>query len=314
MSLNIITKPKIVFMGTPEIAVPTLNAINQQYGVVAVVTNPDKEQGRGKKLQPPEIKVAAEKLNLHILQPVDLNSIEFEQSLQILEPDIFVVFAFKILPVNLLSIPKLGSFNIHPSLLPKYRGAAPINHTIINGDTETGITTFLMEQKVDAGGILLQEKFSIPEDITAGDLHNIVMNKAPEIALITIEKLLKGDKSIIQQDNTFVSKAPKIFRENCEIDFSKSAIQVKNFINGVSPIPGAWTKWNNTTIKFLRAKSANLPVSLKPSDYLIQNKKLYIGCGNGTIEILELQPEAKKTMKTLDFLNGFKGALSGIIQ
>ncbi len=314
MSLNIVTKPKIVFMGTPEIAVPTLNAVNQRYGVIAVVTNPDKEQGRGKKLQPPEIKIAAEKLNLHILQPIDLNSFEFEQSLRTLEPDIFVVFAFKILPANLLPIPKLGSFNIHPSLLPKYRGAAPINHTIINGDTETGITTFLMEQKVDAGGILLQEKFSIPEDITAGDLHNIVMNKAPEIALITIEKLLQADKSIIPQDNTCVSKAPKIFREQCEIDFSKPAVQVKNFINGVSPIPGAWTKWNSTTIKFLHAKSANLPISLKPSDYLIQNKKLYIGCGNGAIEIIELQPETKKVIKTLDFINGFKGALSGIIQ
>ncbi|MGB9701405.1 MAG: methionyl-tRNA formyltransferase [Candidatus Kapaibacteriota bacterium] len=304
---------KIVFFGTPEIAVPVLVEINKLYQVVAVVTNTDKEQGRGRKIQPSEIKVAAEKLNLKLLQPEDLKSEEFENELRQLDSDIFLVFAYKILPAKLLSIPKYGSFNIHPSLLPKYRGAAPINHTIINGDKETGITTFLMEEKIDAGGILLQEKFTLEDDLTAGDLQNIVMQKAPQIAIETIEKLISGDKSVIPQDPSLVSKAPKIFRENCELNFNNPATKIKNFINGVSPNPGAWKIWNGKNIKFLRAKLAESSMHLEPAKYLITQKKMFIGCADGAIEILEIQPEGKKYMKIIDFINGFKGENEGLI-
>lgn len=304
---------KIVFFGTPEIAVPVLVEINKLYQVVAVVTNTDKEQGRGRKIQPSEIKVAAEKLNLKLLQPEDLKSEEFENELRELDSDIFLVFAYKILPAKLLSIPKYGSFNIHPSLLPKYRGAAPINHTIINGDKETGITTFLMEEKIDAGGILLQEKFTLQDDLTAGDLQKIVMQKAPQIAIKTIEKLISGDKSVITQDPSLVSKAPKIFRENCELNFNNTATTVKNFINGVSPNPGAWKIWNGKNIKFLRAKLAESSLHLETAKYLITPKKMFVGCADGAIEILEIQPEGKKYMKIIDFINGFKGEKEGFI-
>jgi methionyl-tRNA formyltransferase len=305
--------PKIIFFGTPEIAVPVLERVAAEYNVIGVVTNEDKEQGRGRKLLPSEIKVVAEKLGLPILQPADLKAPEFADELAQFEADIFLVFAYKILPAHILSIPKIGSFNIHPSLLPRYRGAAPINHTIINGDTETGITTFLLEEKVDAGGILLQDKFSLQENLTAGDLYEIVMDKAPDIAFRTIRKLASGDKTLLLQDSALVTKAPKIFRENCEIDLTKNAFEVKNFINGVSPVPGAWKIWNGKNVKFLRAQVAELALNIESGEYLIENKKLFLGCSGGAIEILEIQPEGKKLMKIHDFVNGFRGDIRGNI-
>ncbi|OGU58501.1 MAG: methionyl-tRNA formyltransferase [Ignavibacteria bacterium GWF2_33_9] len=306
--------PRIIFFGTPEIAVPVLETVAEKYNVVAVVTNEDKPQGRGKKVTPCEVKIAAEKLNLPILQPDSLKDTEFHNQLRAFEADIFLVFAFKILPSEILAIPFIGSFNIHPSILPKYRGAAPINHTIINGDTETGITTFLLEEKVDAGGILLQDEFTIAADITAGDLYEIVMQKAPAIAIRTIERLAQGNKSIQKQNPDLVSKAPKIFRENCELDFSKTAYDVKNFINGVSPVPGAWKIWGGKNMKFLRAKLPELDISLESGEYLIDNKRFYIGCADRCIEILELQPETKKQMSFKDFLNGYRGEARGKVE
>lgn len=306
--------PKIIFFGTPEIAVPVLVAVAKEFEVVAVVTNEDKEQGRGRKLQPSEVKVAAENLGLPVLQPEDLKSDVFAEELRKFEAEIFLVFAYKILPTHILSIPKIGSFNIHPSLLPKYRGAAPINHTIINGDTETGITTFLLEEKVDAGGILLQDRFPLEPDMTTGDLYEIVMQKAPDIAIRTIKRLAGGDKSILPQNPELVSKAPKIFRENCELDFTKTAESLKNFINGVSPVPGAWKIWNGKNVKFLRAKVTQENIKLESGEFAIINKKLLLGCAEGAIEIIELQPEGKKVMSITDFLNGYRGELRGRVE
>lgn len=306
-----VENPKIVFFGTPEIAVPVLNAVAKDFNVIAVVTNQDKEQGRGRKLQPSEVKVAAENLGITILQPDDLKSESFAEDLKKFNADIFLVFAYRILPSHILLIPKIGSFNIHPSLLPKYRGAAPINHTIINGDNETGITTFLLEEKVDAGGILLQDKFSLEPDMTAGELYEIVMQKAPDIAIRTINRLASGDRSIQTQNSDLVSKAPKIFREDCELDFYKTAISLKNFINGVSPIPAAWKIWNGKNIKFLRAKAAVGANKLEAGEFEINGKKLFLGCADGAIEILELQPEGKKAMSVMDFINGYRGELRG---
>lgn len=306
-----VVNPKIVFFGTPEIAVPVLKTVAKAFNVVAVVTNQDKEQGRGRKLQSSEVKVAAENLGITILQPDDLKSDSFAEDLKKFNADIFLVFAYRILPYYILSIPKIGSFNIHPSLLPKYRGAAPINHTIINGDNETGITTFLLEEKVDAGGILLQDKFSLEPDMTAGDLYEIVMQKAPDIAIRTINRLTTGDRSILAQNPDLVSKAPKIFREDCELDFSKTAISLKNFINGVSPIPAAWKIWNGKNMKFLRAKAAIGVYNLEAGEFEINNKKLFFGCADGAIEILELQQEGKKAMPVIDFINGYRGELRG---
>jgi len=307
----VVINPKIIFFGTPEIAVPTLQALHNEFGIVAVVTNPDKEQGRGKKLLPCEVKLAAQELHLPTFEPENLQSTEFENQLKKFEPDIFVVFAYKILPSSILSIPSIGSFNIHPSLLPKYRGAAPINHAIINGDKITGITTFLMEEKVDAGGILLQEQFEIPNDATAGDLIEIVKHKAPEIAIRTIKLLLSGSYQVIKQDNSLVTKAPKLFKENCQIDFAKPAEVVKNFINGVSPEPGAWFWWNAQQVKIYRATLNNQILGLKPKEFLVHNKNLIVGCFPGEIKILEIQFPTKKMIKITDFLNGYKGPNNG---
>ncbi len=311
--MNNKVNPRIVFFGTPEIAVPVLEEIHRQYGIIAVVTNPDKEQGRGKKLLPSEVKVKAISLGITVLEPTDLNSEDFYNELKQLNADIFVVFAFKILPNNILELPKLGSFNIHPSLLPKYRGAAPINHSIINGDKITGITTFLMEQKVDSGNILIQEELPIPEDSTAGDMQKIVMQVAPKIAIRTINLLMNGDYQLLQQDNSLATKAPKLFKENCQINFNQDAEIVKNFINGVSPEPAAWFMWNNLNYKILRAKKSTDTSPLHAGEYLIQNKKFQIGCHNGTIEVLEIQPPTKKAMTAKEFINGYKGEIKGYI-
>lgn len=304
-------RPRIIFFGTPEIAVPTLEFLHQEFGLIAVVTNPDKEQGRGKKLLPCEVKLAAQSLNIPTIEPEDLKSVEFANSLKVLNPDIFVVFAYKILPSWILAIPKIGSFNVHPSMLPKYRGAAPINHAIINGDLVTGISTFLMEEKVDAGGILLQEEFSIPENSTAGDLAQIVKHKAPEIELKTIKMLLSGNLKIIKQNNNLVTKAPKLFKENCKIDFNQPAENVKNFINGVSPEPAAWTIWNCQQVKFYRSIVNEETIGLKPNEFKITNKNFLIGCAPKEIKVLEIQLPTKKMMKISDFLNGYKGELNG---
>lgn len=309
-----IGKPRIIFFGTPEIAVPTLQLLHQEFGLVGVVTNPDKEQGRGKKILPYEVKLAAQSLNIPTLEPDDLKSEDFVNQLKELNPDIFVVFAYKILPSWVLAIPKIGAFNIHPSLLPKYRGAAPINHAIINGDKITGISTFLMEEKVDAGGILLQQELLIPENSTAGDLAAIVKYKAPEIALKTIQLLISGNYEIVKQDDRLVTKAPKLFKENCKIDFRQPAEIVKNFINGVSPEPAAWTIWNGQQVKFYRAIVNEEKYGLMPNEFLIKNKNFLIGCTDKEIKVLEIQLPTKKVMKISDFLNGYKGAPQGLFE
>ncbi|MBP7214010.1 MAG: methionyl-tRNA formyltransferase [Candidatus Kapabacteria bacterium] len=305
---------KIIFFGNHKIGIPTLREVYKKCNLVAVVTNPDKEQGRGRKMLPTDIKLAALELEIPIIEPMNLNDIAFYKTLKQLSPDIFLVFAFKILPSHLLSIPRLGSFNIHPSLLPKYRGAAPINHTIINGDKETGISTFLMEEKVDAGGIILQEKFSLPPDITAGELTDIVSQKAPEIAIKTIELLISGNYQLLPQDITQATKAPKIHKENCEIDFNKPACAVKNFINGVSPDPGAWKMWDGKIIKFLKAKLHSDKSRGIPGEYKIHGKQFIISCNPGEIEILQIQPESKRAMSIEDFINGYRGPKKGRIE
>ena len=308
------SKPRIVFFCNHHIGVQTIEKVHLQYSLIAVVTNPDKEQGRGRKMQPTEIKLKALELGIPVIEPDNLKDIAFYKNLKKLDADIFLVFAFKILPNELLELPKIGSFNIHPSLLPKYRGAAPINHTIINGDKETGISTFLLEEKVDAGGILLQEKFPLPHDITAGELTEIVSYKAPEIALKTIELLISRNFKIIKQDIDEATKAPKIHKENCEIDFNKPAIVVKNFINGVSPEPGAWKIWDGKMVKFLKAIQHSDKSRGIPGDYKIFEKKFIVTCNPGEIEILQIQPESKRSMPIEDFINGFRGYKKGRIE
>lgn len=301
---------KIIFMGTPDFAVPALEKIYNKYGLEAVVTIPDKPKGRGRKLMPSAVKVKAAELGLNIFQPEKLNDEDFIKEINEIKPDIICVIAFRILPQVLYEIPSLGSFNIHGSLLPKYRGAAPINWAIINGEKETGVTSFLLQKQVDTGDILLKRKISIPENATTGDLHDLLMPEAAELSIETIELLNSGDVKVQNQDDSQATQAPKIFKEDCEIKFSKSAINLKNFIHGMSPIPGAWTKFEDgSTLKILRAEITGESIPI--GEYLITKKELLIGASDGALSIKELQPEGKKAMNVESYVNGWRGEPKG---
>ncbi|MBM2814673.1 MAG: Methionyl-tRNA formyltransferase [Ignavibacteria bacterium] len=297
-------------MGTPEIAVPSLELLNQEFGVTAIITVPDKPKGRGLQLIPSAIKIRAIELGLPVLQPENLKDESFISELSSYNPDIIVVVAFRILPVAVYSLAKLGTFNIHASLLPKYRGAAPINWAIINGEKETGMTSFLLQEKVDTGDILLQRKIQIPDWYTAGDLHDAMMPIAAELCIETCNLLLKGNYQTILQDNSLATPAPKLFRENCKIDWNKDAETVKNFIHGTSPFPGAWTLLNGSSLKILQAKLSNnrkLPIGT----YRIEADSFYAGCRDYAIELIEIQPASKKVMQASEFSRGWRGATTG---
>lgn len=305
------TKPKIIFMGTPEFAVPSLTVVHARYGVSAVVTVPDKEQGRGRHPQPSAVKLKASELGLPILQPENLRDKEFEQAIRDLAPDIIVVVAFRILPKEVYTIPSLGTFNIHGSLLPKYRGAAPINHAIMNGDKVSGLTSFMLEQKVDTGSIIMRKEMKIPEGATAGDLHDLLMPLSAELALETIEKIKSGDCIFEVQDESLASPAPKIFPENCRIDFNHNNGTLRNFIHGISPVPGAWCLWNSQRLKLFRVKPVNNSLGLNPGEYSINDSSFLVGCSDGALQIVELQMQGAKKMKAEDFARGFRGIPRG---
>jgi methionyl-tRNA formyltransferase len=314
-------KYNIIFMGTPEIAVPTLEALHNKYELTAVVTVPDKPQGRGMKLLSSPIKIKAVELGLPVLQPNDLKDINFIANIKKLNPDIIVVFAFKFLPKEVYEIAKITAFNIHTSLLPEYKGAAPINWVIINGESKTGLTSFILEDKIDSGSIIMQEEIIIPYNATAGELHNIMMEKAPDFTIKTYEKLLLGKYTLTPQTNKFKFSAPKLFKENIEISWKMDASSIVNFINGCSPIPCAWTMWDNKKMQILKAiiptekdieKNIDNIVKLKyQGDFCISNEKLFVNCGTGILELVEIKLENKKTMLVKDFVNGYRGNLSG---
>jgi len=299
----------IVFMGTPEFAVPSLISINEKYGVKAVVTVPDKPKGRGLKLSYSPVKEKAIELGIPVLQPEKLKDESFIENLKQFEPDIIVVIAFRILPKEVYLLPKIASFNIHGSLLPKFRGAAPINHAIIQGESKTGLTSFILGEKVDTGNMLLQYECEISENMTAGELHDKLMPEAANLSLQTIEILLSGNYQPIIQDEALASPAPKIFRDNCKIDWSKSQEQVHNLIRGLSPHPGAWTIFENKQYKILRTLKVNK--NIEQGKFIIKDNKMLVGCTDDALEILEIQPENKKPMSIKEFINGWRGNNSG---
>jgi len=302
----------IIFMGTPDFSVPTLEEIHSKYGVSCVVTVPDKPQGRGLKLAFSPVKQKALELNIPILQPEKLKDEIFIDQLKSYNPDVIVVVAFRILPKEVFTIPKIATFNIHASLLPKYRGAAPINHAIINGEKISGLTTFIIKEKVDTGNILLKKEVELYDEITAGELHNILMIEAPKIAIETIELLLCGNYVALQQDESEATPAPKIFRDFCKINWNNSAVKLKNFIHGLSPYPGAFTKICDNTVKILKVKISNH--NLEPSEFTFTDNNLFIGTLDNALDILEIQPENKKIMNIRDFINGWRFEKSGKIE
>lgn len=303
---------KLVFMGTPEFAVPSLELLSKKHNVLAVITAPDKPAGRGKTLQSPAVKVAAEGLGIRVMQPANLKSESFQKELKALGADLFVVLAFRMLPESVWSMPPKGTINLHASLLPEYRGAAPINRAIMNGETKTGLTTFFIEKDIDTGKIIDQTEMAISENETAGELHDRMMVAGADLLLKTVDEIAAGSVNPkAQQKIENMPDAPKIFKEDCEIDWNKPAEEVHNHIRGLSPYPAAWTPVNGVDyelrkFKILKSRIATFPIAGSPGCILLTDElRLFVKCNPGNIEILELQAPGKKQMKTIDFLRGF---------
>lgn len=306
-------------MGTPEFAVHSLKAVfNSHHEVSAVVTVPDKPKGRGLYVSQSAVKQFALENNLKVLQPVKLKSATggeaFISELKSLDADVFVIVAFRILPKEVFTLPRYGSFNLHASLLPKYRGAAPINWVIINGEEETGVTTFFLDKQVDAGNIILQKRCSVAPEDNAGTLHDKLAELGADVVIKTLSLIeeKKNDVPLSAQDNSLASSAPKIFTDFCKIDFHKSSSEVFNFIRGLSPYPTGYIIYNGKRIKIYSSKlhppsaeHPHLPLNhVQPGEAIIQGGRFFIACSNGFIEITELQMEGKKRMTAEEFLRG----------
>jgi methionyl-tRNA formyltransferase len=300
-----------IFFGTPEFAAHILRDLFQNgEQIISVVTTPDKPQGRGMILHPSAVKEAAIELGIPVLTPQKHRDPDFLEKLRELNADIFVVVAYKILPKEVFTIPRLGAFNIHASLLPKYRGAAPINWAIIRGESETGITTFLLDEKVDTGKILLAKSLPICPDETAGELHDKLMILGAEIALDTLHGLASGTLHPTDQPSELAANAPKIFPKDCIVNFNEPREKVHNFIRGLSPYPGAVTELHDHRLKLLRSHiTSDVPSNLAPGQFQISHdlKRLFIGTFTKSLEILELQREGKRAMPAEEFLRGNAG-------
>ena len=296
---------KLVFFGTPDFAVPSLQSLHESpHEVLSVVTNPDKKSGRGLKLNSSPVKKTGESLGLDIIQPDDLRDKNFISYLKQINPDIYVVVAFKILPEMLLSIPALGAINLHASLLPKYRGAAPINHAILNGDTKTGLTTFQLKKKVDTGNILLQKSVPISESATLGDLYNQLSILGGDILINTLNGIENQSITPEPQNENFASKAPKISPKDALIDWEDSAEAIHNRIRAFTPIPGAFTFYNKKRIKIFNSEIHKSGTASKPGEIRYENSALIIGTGDDSITIQEIQMEGKKRLPVSQFIPG----------
>ena len=306
---------KIVFMGTPEFAVGTLKRLVEEgYNVVAVVTQPDKPVGRHQDtLQPSEVKRYALEHGLPVLQPEKMKDPVFVEKLRSYGADLQVVVAFRMLPEIVWDMPRFGTFNVHAALLPQYRGAAPINWAVINGETKTGVTTFFLDHDIDTGRIIMQKPFPIPDDADVEYVYDGLMHLGADIAVETIDRILVGDGQVeaVPQEEwnathlQALKPAPKIFKETCRIDWNKSAKQVYDFVRGLSPYPGAWTTLispdgKETVLKVF--KTAKVDAAKTGSAIHVEGKKLLVG----GLELIEIQLTGKKRMQAKDFLNGFR--------
>jgi methionyl-tRNA formyltransferase len=298
---------KIIFMGTPEFAVPSLDIlIKNGYDIVAVVTTTDKWGGRGNKtLIESDVKKYAVEKGLKILQPEKLSDEKFLAELKAINADLQVVVAFKMLPTKVWSMPTLGTINLHGSLLPKYRGAAPINWAIINGEKETGVSTFFLKHEIDTGDILFQDKITIGEDETLGEIYHKLMLIGAELVLKTVKSIESGNYQPLAQTDQEATHAPKIFHETCKINFNQSTQKVHDFIRGLSPHPVAWTMIAGEKHKIYLSKKSYDSILLAPGSILTDGKKfLKIACEDGFVEILEIQADKRKKIDIKSFLNG----------
>jgi methionyl-tRNA formyltransferase len=297
---------RIVFFGTPDFAVASLKTIIENgFNVVAVVTAPDKPAGRGYEFQQSAVKKYALNNNLPVLQPVNLKSDEFFGELKSLDAQLQIVIAFRMLPEKVWNMPAMGTFNLHASYLPDYRGAAPINWAIINGEKETGITTFFLKHEIDTGNILLQEKVMIEPFDNYGTLHDKLMQKGAMLVVKSLELVLSGNYKLkAQQDGEF-KHAPKLFTSHCQIDWNKDMESVLNLIRGLSPFPTAFTTINEKKLKIFEAAFTD-EIAEVPGKVEIKDRNLLIHCADRKLSIISVQPEGKKRMPVSDYLNGFR--------
>ena len=324
---------RIVFMGTPEFAVESLRALVEGgYNVVGVVTQSDKPVGRHQEtLQPPAVKVYAESVGLPVLQPIKMKDAEFLEQLRALNADLQVVVAFRMLPEVVWSMPRFGTFNVHAALLPQYRGAAPINWAVINGETETGVTTFFLDKDIDTGRIIKRKYFPIPDSANVEYVYDGLMRLGAKLAIETIDLLCEkvaddfdADKILsvmneiteAQDESSDLRHAPKIFKETCEINWHQEAITIYNFVRGLSPYPGAWSKMvslddaaapaTKMVLKIFEVAKTEKAVVAEPGTFIVENKKIYVNTNDFLLELKELQLSGKKRMDSHSFLNGFK--------
>lgn len=300
---------RIVFMGTPEFAVPMLDSLcHSAHSVVGVVTAPDRPAGRGMQLSESGIKKYAKSKGLLILQPEKLKNENFLAQLKALNADIFVVVAFRMLPEIVWAMPPLGTINLHASLLPQYRGAAPIHWAIINGEKQTGVTTFKLQHEIDTGQIILQSKVPIRDDETVGELYHELMDIGKHTLLNTVDAIAQGDYPLAAQDHIQdVKHAPKLFKENCQIDWTTDATTIYNKVRGLSPSPTAWTTLQGKILKIYRCEKCIKP-HLQAAGAIDTDGKTYLRyyCADGFIELIEVQLEGKRKIEVSEFLKGYK--------
>ncbi len=300
---------RIIFMGTPEFAVPSLEILlENKFNIVAVITAADKPQGRSQKLIPSPVKECALKYTIPVLQPTNLKAPLFLEELKSYQANLQIVVAFRMLPEVVWSMPSLGTFNLHASLLPQYRGAAPINWAIINGEKETGVTTFFLKHEIDTGSIIFQEREPIHKQDDVGSLYERLMNKGGQLVLKTVKSIEAGEfPSLPQPEMPEGKHAPKIFKETCEINWNQSCEHLRNFVRGLSPYPTAWTLLNGKNYKIYKISLVEFKKEGQPGELATDNKSyLYIRTIDGWISVDELQPEGKKRMSIQEFLRGNK--------
>ncbi|AZI27835.1 MAG: methionyl-tRNA formyltransferase [Pedobacter agri] len=300
---------KIVFMGTPDFAVASLDALVQaNFDVVAVITAPDKPAGRGQKMNESAVKKYAIEKNIPVLQPEKLKNPEFLEQLKAYQADLQVVVAFRMLPEVVWNMPPKGTINLHGSLLPQYRGAAPINHAIINGEKESGVTTFFLTHEIDTGAIIQSASTPISDEETAGDLHDKLMHIGAELLVKTVTAIEKGDYTEQPQpQNDVLKHAPKIFKDDCKINWNNSSQQIFNLIRGLSPYPTAFTLLNDKTLKIFKAELEDKEPAIVAGGFLTDGKTyLKFATKDGFIKLLDIQYEGKKRMAIEDFLRGMR--------
>ncbi|NQX91947.1 MAG: methionyl-tRNA formyltransferase [Flavobacteriales bacterium] len=301
---------KVVFMGTPLFAVESLKAIHEsEIEVVGVVTAPDRPAGRGQKVKMSDVKQYALEADIPVLQPEKLKSEEFIDQLKSLEADLFVVVAFRMLPEIVWQMPAKGTINLHGSILPNYRGAAPIHWAVINGDQQTGVSTFFIEKEIDTGAVIDQKTMSIGPNDTTGDVHDGMMVMGAQVLLETCRKIAADQASGTPQNQlpeATSPKAPKLFKSDCLIQWDQSAHQIHNFVRGLNPYPTAWTMWGDKSVKIHKTELTDLKSNGDSGSWLVDKNELFIHCDEGVIRILELQVQGKKRVSTSDFLNGLR--------